>query len=58
MSIPFFRLVEFSTAYKKFVRSNAKIAEIIVALLHSSKHNVERGLENKNLGFLQDHTLN
>ena len=41
---------------KKF-RNNAKIAEIIVARLHSSKRNVERRWGEKDLGFLQDHAV-
>ena len=28
---------------KKFVRNNVKIAEIMVARLHTLKHNVEKG---------------
>ena len=40
---------------KKFVRNNTKIAEIMVALLHSSKHYVETGWDEKDLGFLKDH---
>ena len=42
---------------KKFVRNNVKIAEIMVARLHTLKHNVEKGWEEKNLGFLQDHVV-
>ena len=42
---------------KKFVRNNVKIAEIMVARLHTFKHNVEKGWEEKNLGFLQDHVV-
>ena len=36
------------------MRNNVKIAEVMAALLHSLKHNVERGWEKINLGFLQD----
>ena len=42
---------------KKVVRNNVKIAEIMVAHLHSLKRNIERGSEKKDLGFLQDHAI-
>ena len=40
-----------------FVKNNAKIAEIMVARLHSLKLNAGRGWEEKDLGFLQEHAV-
>ena len=39
------------------LNKNFKIAEIMVACLHSLKRNVERGREKKDLGFLQDYVV-
>ena len=65
MNIPFFRGVEFGITQKTVVERvhcwliNLIVikAKIMVAILHSTKRNVERGWEEKDLGFLQYHAV-